>query len=131
MYRFLCMVVGGLSIAGCMQESVETPVAPATETDSNMAAPPAAAQLELSGVDAYQQVCASCHEKGLNGAPKTGDPKAWSGRSTQWEAVLFNHAKSGYMDMPAKGGKPELSDRSVVAAAEYMLSITYPDRPAN
>jgi hypothetical protein len=34
-----------------------------------------------------------------------------------WQAVLFNHAKSGYLEMPEKGGAAELSDEAVEAAA--------------
>ncbi len=85
-------------------------------------------QTEISGEAAYNTACASCHETGLNGAPVAGDPNAWSGRSQLWEAVLFDHAKNGYMEMPGKGGNPDLSDQVVAAAAEYMLLITYPDR---
>lgn len=131
MYRILSIAVIGLIIVGCAQENADVPQAPVPESDPTAATPPQAANLELSGVEAYKMACATCHESGLNGAPATGDPDAWSNRSMQWEAVLFDHAKHGYMDMPAKGGRPELSDRSVVAAAEYMLSITYPDRPPN
>jgi cytochrome c5 len=29
-----------------------------------------------------------------------------------WQAVLFNHAKSGYLEMPGKGGQDELSDEA-------------------
>jgi cytochrome c5 len=131
MYRFLCVVIGGLFIAGCMQEGVESSAESAAGSDATAAADSIEPELELTGVQAYQTVCATCHESGLNGAPVTGDASAWTERSTHWEAVLFDHAKNGYMDMPARGGKPQLSDRSVVAAAEYMLSVTYPDRPAN
>lgn len=82
---------------------------------------------ELSGKEAYDQVCASCHEEGVNGAPRTGDRDAWSDRSWLWEAVLFEHAKQGFMDMPARGGDERLADTTVEKAAEYMLSKTYPD----
>jgi len=129
MYRFACIAIIGLCVAGCPQENIDAPQEPLAEADPAAATPPQAANLDISGAEAYQVACASCHESGSNGAPATGDSDAWSGRSPHWEAVLFNHAKEGYMQMPARGGKPELSDRSVVAAAEYMLSITYPDRP--
>ena len=46
-----------------------------------------------------------------------------------WQAVLFNHAKSGFLEMPPKGGQPGLPDESVEAATEYMLGITYPELP--
>ena len=129
MYRFVCIVIIGLCVAGCPQEDVDAPQEPLPESDSTAVISPQAEKLNISGAEAYQVACASCHESGLNGAPATGDSDAWSGRSPHWEAVLFNHAKNGYMEMPARGGKAELSDRSVVAAAEHMLSITYPDRP--
>ena len=131
MNRNLAIAAIGVFIAACTQEQADVSRAPVAKPDSSPAAESPAAQVDISGAEAYRMVCASCHETGLNGAPVTGDADAWSDRSTHWEAVLFNHAKNGYMEMPAKGGRPELSDRSVVAAAEYMLSITYPDRPPN
>lgn len=74
-----------------------------------------------SGAHAYEVVCARCHEEGTDGAPKTGDAEAWAGRSPLWEAVLFEHAKKGYNEMPAKGGEEWLEDDMVEKAAEYML----------
>ena len=88
--------------------------------------PPAAA---LSGQQAYEQACARCHDEGTDGAPRTGDSDAWAGRSMLWEAVLFEHAKKGYLEMPAKGGEETLDGRTVERAAEYMLSITFPEAP--
>ena len=83
----------------------------------------------LTGQQAYEQSCASCHEEGLDGAPRTGDPAAWANRSMLWEAVLFEHAKKGYLEMPAKGGDESLPGATVERAAEYMLTLTYPDAP--
>lgn len=83
--------------------------------------------VQLTGKQAYDLVCARCHAEGLNGAPKTGDREAWAGRSWLWEAVLFEHAKEGYMEMPAKGGADDLDDTTVEMAAEYMLSLTFPE----
>ena len=78
----------------------------------------------FTGADAYELACARCHEEGIDGAPRTGDPDAWAGRSMLWEAVLFEHANQGYQDMPAKGGYETLTDDLVEKAAEYMLSRT-------
>ena len=78
---------------------------------------------------AYEHACAECHETGRNGAPRTGDLDAWAGRSSLWEAVLFEHAEQGYFDMPAQGLDSQLSDDEVAAAAQYMLEITHPDQP--
>ena len=103
-------------LAGCTGEDRQDPPGPAP-----------AAQLEVTGAEAYELACASCHATGAGEAPETGDAAAWSGRSVLWEAVLFDHAKKGYLGMPPKGGAPQLSDRSVVSAVEYMMSVTYPD----
>jgi cytochrome c5 len=81
------------------------------------------------GKETYQLACASCHDSGENGAPIVGNREQWEQRSDMWQAVLSRHAKSGYLDMPGKGGHPELSDASVEAATEYMLVTTFPDRP--
>ncbi|MCW8871983.1 MAG: c-type cytochrome [Xanthomonadales bacterium] len=83
------------------------------------------------GKETYQLACASCHESGDLGAPITGNRDQWEERSNMWQAVLFKHAKSGYLDMPGKGGQPNLSDEAVEAATEYMLGLTFPDRPAD
>lgn len=85
----------------------------------------------FSGRDAYELACAGCHDEGLQGAPKTGDPEAWAGRSWLWEAVLFEHAKRGYNEMPAKGGYESMSDDIVEKAAEYMLSQTTEAPPSD
>jgi cytochrome c5 len=81
------------------------------------------------GKATYASACASCHEAGEGGAPRPGRREDWSDRSDMWQAVLFNHAKSGYLQMPGKGGQPELSDAAVEAAAEYMLGLTFPEKP--
>ena len=84
---------------------------------------------EISGLDAYNKVCARCHETGANGAPVTGNPADWQGRSDLWQAVLMEHANAGYLEMPAKGGDEAMSDWTINAATQYMLEITFPDRP--
>jgi len=48
-----------------------------------------------------------------------------------WQAVLASHAKSGYLDMPSKGGQQGLSDAAVEAATEYMMGLTFPERPTD
>ena len=81
------------------------------------------------GRETYEGVCASCHDEGRDGAPTKGDQASWANRSPLWSAVLIEHAKSGYLGMPAKGGHEELTDRAVEAAGEYMLSETFPQMP--
>lgn len=83
----------------------------------------------MNGEAAYLDNCAGCHETGMLGAPREGEPLDWQGRSTSWQAVLMEHAKTGYFDMPARGGNTELSDEIVNAAAEYMLEKTFESQP--
>ena len=121
------LVVAVVLLAACSDagdRQVTEPVAPD-------AAPVADPGQIVSGVQAYEQVCASCHEDGTDGAPITGDPDTWADRSPLWEAVLFEHARSGWLDMPAKGGVETLDDTLVTRAAEHMLSITFPDARPN
>jgi cytochrome c5 len=81
------------------------------------------------GRDTYNLACASCHDTGKMDAPLIGNPKDWSGRSDLWDAVLAEHAKSGYLEMPEKGGHPELTDEQIESATEFMLHVTFPDKP--
>lgn len=84
---------------------------------------------DANGELAYAEHCAGCHETGLLNAPRAGEQRDWQSRSSLWQAVLMEHAKTGYFDMPARGGKTHLPDDIVDAAAEYMLEQTFPNRP--
>ena len=81
------------------------------------------------GRRAYEGLCAGCHDEGINGAPRTGVRADWENRSWLWEAVLFEHAREGFNDMPADGGDSQLDDATVTKAAEYMMSLTFPELP--
>jgi len=78
------------------------------------------------GQPIYDELCASCHESGVGGAPVTGRRDDWSERSPLWMGVLAEHAEKGYLRMPAKGGNENLTDADVQAATDYMLSVTNP-----
>ena len=123
MLRSIVSLIITTCLVGCGQAEQDS--APATSLV--VAPPPAENTMQLTGKQAYEQVCAQCHDEGVDGAPKTGDREAWTGRSWLWEAVLFEHAKDGFMAMPAQGGEEALDDAIVEMAAEYMLSKTYPD----
>ena len=112
--RWTILVLAG-ALAACASDSGEVLSSEITATDFGQAA--------------YNEHCAGCHETGMLGAPVAGDPEDWGSRSQLWDAVLLDHAITGYLEMPAKGGKTDLPDDVVKAAADYMLEITYPDRP--
>ncbi|WP_188109744.1 c-type cytochrome [Pseudohalioglobus sediminis] len=83
------------------------------------------------GKRAYERVCAACHATGVEGAPVVGNKSDWQQRSDLWEAVLVEHAEKGYLKMPARGESDYLTDYDVSAAAEYMLTLTHPELPAD
>ena len=118
-----CLLLLSIVVACVSCQRGEQDAAPPDETS---AVPSSAA---VSGKDAYDQACAGCHEEGKDGAPRTGDADAWLGRSSLWEAVLFEHAQDGYLEMPAHGMDGTFSDEEIAAAAEYMLELTHPERP--
>jgi len=80
----------------------------------------------LTGVDVYGQVCKTCHEAGLAGAPKMGDKAAWASRIAQGQAALVAHAVAGYQGkagvMPPKGGNADLTDAEVERAVVHMAN---------
>jgi cytochrome c5 len=82
----------------------------------------------LSGADVFTQVCKTCHEAGLAGAPKVGDKAAWAPRIKEGAETLFKHAIAGYQGksgvMPAKGGNPDLTDTEVQRAVVYMANAS-------
>jgi len=85
----------------------------------------AAAEVQASGQQTYQQACFACHNTGVAGSPKIGDKAAWAPRIAQGMATLQEHALKGYKGktgfMPAKGGRADLSDDAVKAAVQYMV----------
>jgi len=86
-------------------------------------APAADAQRrERSGKEVVDAVCATCHVPGKDKAPKIGDAKAWSARTSQGLSALTEHAIKGIRDMPAHGGNPGVSDIEIERAVITMVN---------
>lgn len=80
-----------------------------------------------AGKPVYDGVCAACHDSGIPGIPQFGDTAAWSARIKLGKATLYEHAIHGFkgssgMPMPARGGKPDLTDDQVKAAVDYLIA---------
>ena len=90
------------------------------------AAPAAAAAADMSGEEVFNQACVACHGAGIAGAPKFGDKAAWAPRIAEGLDTLHKHALGGFQGkngvMPPKGGRTDLSDKSVMNAVDYMVS---------
>ncbi len=78
--------------------------------------------VDRSGREVVDEVCASCHETGAEGAPKIGDRQAWSGRASQGLSSLTRHALEGVRRMPAHGGRSDLSDLEIARAVTDMVN---------
>lgn len=82
--------------------------------------------MAADGKQVYDTACFACHATGAAGAPKFADKAAWAPRIEKGLDTLKQHALNGFQGssgvMPAKGGRPDLSDEQVTAAVEYMVS---------
>jgi cytochrome c5 len=101
------------------QPDTQAPQPAAVQT---VEASPAAAADLVHGEKIYRQACAHCHDRGIAGAPKTGDVAAWNARLAQGMEPLYTVAIRGKGAMPAKGGNRSLSDADVNAAVDYMVA---------
>ena len=77
---------------------------------------------ERTGKQIVDANCISCHGTGVKGAPKIGDVKAWSKRSSQGLSSLTQHAFEGIRQMPEHGITSKLSDLELERAITYMVN---------
>jgi len=73
------------------------------------------------GQEVIDQVCAMCHATGMMSSPKLGSADDWAPRIEQGIDTLYDHAINGFNMMPARGGRPDLSDDAVKSAVDIML----------
>ena len=74
----------------------------------------------LDGEMLYGNVCSVCHASGAAGAPIPGSP-AMVERVGKGLDMLTQHAINGLNAMPARGGRPDLSDEQIRVIVEYMI----------
>jgi len=89
------------------------------EAPAPVAAPAAAS---MSGEQVVTQVCLMCHGTGMMSSPKLGKASDWAPRMEKGVDTLYANAINGLNMMPARGGRPDLSDDDVKAAVDHMLS---------
>ena len=78
------------------------------------------------GKRVYDRVCSACHANDLSEAPQLKRPAMWTARVAKGRDALYHSALNGFVgptgeEMPARGGRPELSDAEVRAAVDYIL----------
>ena len=74
----------------------------------------------LDGEMLYGNVCSACHATGAAGAPMLGS-EAMTERTQKGLDTLVQNAINGLNAMPARGGRPDLSDEQIRVIVEYMI----------
>ena len=103
-FRFLFMVACLSALAGCSGEQTQ----PEKKPDF------------ARGGRVFDVNCAQCHLNDDSEAPQLDEADDWDLRTYQWAAVLKDHAKSGFLRMPAQGGQAKLTDQSIGDALYYI-----------
>jgi cytochrome c5 len=78
--------------------------------------------LATTGEETYKTTCTNCHEKGLAGAPQTGDKKSWGKLIKEGQVPLTADGYKGVRAMPPKGGRPELTVAEFSSAVVFMAN---------
>jgi len=109
-----------------MEKRTKERIAPISRVHVGEAAPvamaPAAdAMAEATPEQIYQSACNACHAAGLLEAPRLEDRAAWQTRYAQGLDVLYQSVINGKGNMPAKGGRIDLSDDAIRKTVDYML----------
>ncbi len=96
--------------------------AAAIEQAAATAAPEQAVAFDgsLDGEMIYGTVCAACHATGVANAPIPGSAEMAT-RAEKGFDELLKTALEGLDAMPARGGRPDLSDEQIKAIVEFML----------
>lgn len=83
----------------------------------------AASQMAYAnGMKTYMAVCTACHTAGVAGAPKLGDKQKWAPLIAEGQVIITAHGYVGVRDMPARGGKPDLTVAEFADALNYMVN---------
>lgn len=79
---------------------------------------------EHPGKATYDTACAACHNTGAMNAPKIHQTVKWKKLAREGFNDLVGNALVGVRKMPAKGGKPALTDMQVAWAVHYLVTVS-------
>ena len=88
-----------------------------------------AAPGDRTGEEIVKAQCATCHAKGLNGAPRIDDREAWIPRLKNGLDATVRSAIRGHGGMPARGGLADLTDSELRSAVLYLFNPAGPPTP--
>jgi len=82
----------------------------------------AIAASKVSGQEIYTDICSTCHEDSVAGAPKFGDKDAWKPRIAKGKKALYKSTMTGVNVMPAHTDfERHPSDSEIKKAVDYMI----------
>lgn len=85
-----------------------------------------AAAAARTGKEIVEAKCIECHQTGKHGAPRIDDRAAWVPRLQKGLDHIIAEARKGHGDMPARGGRADLTDEEFRAAVTYLFNPGYP-----
>ena len=95
----------------------------AAEKAAKGEAKPAAANMADRSAEAVvNSKCIECHGSGKAHSPRIGDRDEWIKRASKGLDGLVLGATRGHDGMPARGGRPDLTDAEFKAAIFYMFA---------
>ena len=102
----------------------------AAEKAAKAEAKPAANMADRSPEAVVKSKCIECHGTGKQHSPRIGDREDWTKRASKGLDGLVLGATRGHDGMPARGGRPDLTDAEFKAAIFYMFakSVSAPDK---
>jgi cytochrome c5 len=103
------------------EEAVAARLRPVADIGFTLVDPSAPRELRTGEV-VYKLACMACHDTGAAGAPRLGDPAAWTARLAQGQETVVTHAITGIRGMPPKGGMPDLDNIEVERAVVYLVN---------
>lgn len=86
------------------------------------ARPAAANPADRSAAAVVNSKCIECHGSGKAHSPRIGDRDEWIKRASKGLDGLVLGATRGHDGMPARGGRPDLTDAEFKAAIFYMFA---------
>ncbi|MCM2287491.1 MAG: c-type cytochrome [Sulfuritalea sp.] len=94
----------------------------AEKAAAGAAAPSAVAAADRSAEAVVNSKCISCHGSGKKHAPRIDDRDDWLKRASKGLDALALAAIRGHGDMPARGGRADLTDAEFKNAIFYMFT---------
>lgn len=85
-----------------------------------------AASAARTGEEIVKSKCVECHATGKHGAPRIDDRAAWVPRLQKGLDHIVAEARKGHGEMPARGGRADLTDEEFRAAVTYLFNPAYP-----